>query len=242
MGDIKIPEGSSLRAAFDAWWAEDHHWGGSLQAACVTAFKAGVAAERAAPAPVAQPARWYMVNAIGMATLCVDRADAKAHARDADIAWPVNAPHRAVQMVEVAAPAPAGDWMAPTTALHRMTEAVALLCRGRRPPDDMVAGWLDGSSEALQDFAAEHGPAWAQGIGLLDAAHIMAGQPTEGVEHEPMPAPAPVAHGITDDDIRRVFLAHGFTIKDGQTDLKPYVFDAARALLVEATGQEGRAE
>ncbi len=44
-------------------------------------------------------------------------------------------------------------------------------------------------------------------------------------------APAPVAHGITDDDIRRVFLANGFTVKEGQTDLKPYVFAAARALL-----------
>ncbi len=36
---------------------------------------------------------------------------------------------------------------------------------------------------------------------------------------------------ITDDQIRAVFLANGFTIKEGQTDLKPYVFQAARALL-----------
>lgn len=33
--------------------------------------------------------------------------------------------------------------------------------------------------------------------------------------------------------IRRVFMAHGFTIKDGQTDLKPYVYEAAEALLRE---------
>ncbi|MGV2866361.1 hypothetical protein [Achromobacter sp. AGC39] len=33
------------------------------------------------------------------------------------------------------------------------------------------------------------------------------------------------------DTIRAVFLAHGFTIKDGQTDLKPYVYEAAHALL-----------
>ena len=35
----------------------------------------------------------------------------------------------------------------------------------------------------------------------------------------------------SDDEIRAVFLANGFTIKDGQTDLKPYVYQAARALL-----------
>lgn len=35
------------------------------------------------------------------------------------------------------------------------------------------------------------------------------------------------------DAIRCVFMAHGFTIKDGQTDLKPYVYEAAEALLRE---------
>lgn len=52
--------------------------------------------------------------------------------------------------------------------------------------------------------------------------------------------------GVSDDDIRRVFLANGFTIKDGQTDLKPYVFDAAYALLgitaaPNAAGEKGGA-
>lgn len=40
-----------------------------------------------------------------------------------------------------------------------------------------------------------------------------------------------------DDTIRSVFMAHGFTIKDGQTDLKPYVFAAARALFSAAPAQ-----
>lgn len=35
------------------------------------------------------------------------------------------------------------------------------------------------------------------------------------------------------DAIRRIFMAHGFTIKEGQTDLKPYVYEAAEALLRE---------
>ena len=36
---------------------------------------------------------------------------------------------------------------------------------------------------------------------------------------------------MTDDKIREIFLANGFSIKEGQTDLKPYVYAAARALL-----------
>lgn len=36
---------------------------------------------------------------------------------------------------------------------------------------------------------------------------------------------------VSDAEIREVFLANGFTVKDGQTDLKPYVFAAARAIL-----------
>lgn len=36
---------------------------------------------------------------------------------------------------------------------------------------------------------------------------------------------------LSKDLIREVFLAHGFTIKEGQTDLKPYVYDAAYALI-----------
>lgn len=35
---------------------------------------------------------------------------------------------------------------------------------------------------------------------------------------------------LTNDGIRSVFMAHGFTVKQGLDDLKPYVYDAARAL------------
>lgn len=40
--------------------------------------------------------------------------------------------------------------------------------------------------------------------------------------------PAPV---LDRDRIREIFMAHGFTVKEGQTDLKQYVYDAADALL-----------
>ena len=44
--------------------------------------------------------RWYSVNSMGMATLCADKADAEDVARDCDMEWPRQGPHRAVQLVE----------------------------------------------------------------------------------------------------------------------------------------------
>lgn len=46
-----------------------------------------------------------------------------------------------------------------------------------------------------------------------------------------------MTHHITDEQIRAVFMANGFTIKDGHTDLKPYVYAAARAVLALAAPQ-----
>jgi len=55
----------------------------------------------------------------------------------------------------------------------------------------MLCAWIGGSSEELQTFAANHGPAWAQGIGIIDAALTLVDSPTEisfhdrpGVDHE----------------------------------------------------------
>ncbi|CAE6899715.1 hypothetical protein [Paraburkholderia domus] len=39
---------------------------------------------------------------------------------------------------------------------------------------------------------------------------------------------------LSKDAIREVFMAHGFTVKEGQADLKQYVYDAAYALLARA--------
>jgi hypothetical protein len=75
------------------------------------------------------------------------------------------------------------DWIAPTTYLQRFGDAVALLCGGRRATAKMLAGWLDGSDDSLQHFAIDNGPAWAQGIVLLDAAALLAETPGEGVQH-----------------------------------------------------------
>lgn len=62
------------------------------------AYQAGHAAAKAATAaPVV--GRWYFVTNDGAATLCVDEADARESAAEADIAFPRMAPHRAVQLV-----------------------------------------------------------------------------------------------------------------------------------------------
>ena len=48
-------------------------------------------------------ARWYSVDARGMATLCRDEADAIQTAADCSIQWPNLAPHRAVQLGDISA-------------------------------------------------------------------------------------------------------------------------------------------
>ena len=51
------------------------------------------------------------------------------------------------------------------------------------------------------------------------------------------PQPSPTAQSadsvpaLDRDRIREIFMAYGFTVKEGQTDLKQYVYDAADALL-----------
>ena len=51
----------------------------------------------------------------------------------------------------------------------------------------------------------------------------------------PQPSPTTQAAesvpALDRDRIREIFMAHGFTVKEGQTDLKQYVYDAADALL-----------
>lgn len=48
----------------------------------------------------AQMGRWYMLNKMGMATLCTDKEGAEQEAADAQRFWPHMGPHRAVQLVE----------------------------------------------------------------------------------------------------------------------------------------------
>lgn len=49
-------------------------------------------------------------------------------------------------------------------------------------------------------------------------------------------------HEISRDRIREIFLANGFVIKEGLTDLRPYVYAAAEALIAECRKAEQAAE
>ena len=50
--------------------------------------------------------------------------------------------------------------------------------------------------------------------------------------HDVVVWPPPMSP-VSKERIREIFLLHGFTVKEGQDDLKDYVYKAAEALLVE---------
>ena len=83
------------------WQPAGYYAGSGLQGSWIdfqSGYWAGHAAAKAATAaPVV--GRWYFVSNDGVATLCVDEADARESASEADIAFPRMAPHRAVQLV-----------------------------------------------------------------------------------------------------------------------------------------------
>ena len=79
------------------WLAAGYYAGRGVQQSWLD-FQSGHAAAKAeTAAPVV--GRWYFVANDGAATLCVDEADARESAAEADIAFPRMAPHRAVQLV-----------------------------------------------------------------------------------------------------------------------------------------------
>lgn len=45
---------------------------------------------------------------------------------------------------------------------------------------------------------------------------------------------------LSRDEVREIFTHHGFTVKEGQTDLKPYVYEAADNLIREVVRRLGR--
>jgi hypothetical protein len=57
----------------------------------------------------AEQTRWYSVDALGMATLCHDQADAIKTVADNSIMWPNLAPHRAVRLAAIDLARGAGD-------------------------------------------------------------------------------------------------------------------------------------
>ena len=79
------------------WQAAGYYAGRNLQMSWLD-FQAGHAAAKAETA-AAVAGRWYFVTNDGAATLCVDEADARESAAEADIAFPRMAPHLVTQLV-----------------------------------------------------------------------------------------------------------------------------------------------
>ena len=102
------------------------------------AYQAGHAAAKAeTAAPVV--GRWYFVANDGAATLCVDEADARESAAEADIAFPRMAPHRAVQLVPA-------DQLAAAVAAERgkcagIVNELRMECARRNMPESATMLW-----------------------------------------------------------------------------------------------------
>lgn len=137
--------------------------------------------------------------------------------------------------------------------------AVIRTLREQRDEEVELSGRLSAENEALRaqvealQKAAEHlpwighGADWteAKPVYLVATGEVNEGQETYTRHDAPVPLadqevlftrpPEPLVRpAVTRDQIREVFMRCGFTIKEGQTDLKQYVYDAAYALLASA--------
>lgn len=78
----------------------------------------------------AENGNWYMVNKLGMATLCSDKAGAEQEAADAQRFWPHMGPHRAVRLVE--ASFEAADMATASADGYRSAAAEVAKLKGQR--------------------------------------------------------------------------------------------------------------
>ena len=114
--------------------------------------------------------RWYMVNKMGMATLCTDREDAEKEAADAQGAWPHMGPHRAVQLVE--ASFEAADMA--TAAAQGFRDGVA----STAPPTAQAGVWI-----SVDEWLPEpDGPVLAHNGKWTGVAAWMSGEYLEPLE------------------------------------------------------------
>ena len=128
-------------AATSAWWAwRDAHQAGHAAAKAETA------------APVV--GRWYFVTNDGAATtLCVDEADARESAAEADLMYPRMAPHRAVQLVPADQLAAAVD--AEREKCAGIVNELRMECARRNMPESATMLWH--AEDAIRAGAKEHG-------------------------------------------------------------------------------------
>jgi hypothetical protein len=177
----------ALNMALEALTVLLDEWTPARQAQ-LKGMEAVTAIKQALDAPVQEPV-WIQPDHLQKAQKAPFLCRVEPHKRDDFVALYTTPP---------AQPAPLHGEA--TTYGERLTHAVAVLC-GAQPPADMVAEWI-----ANIDVNGEHRlqswvlcqaatPSWAQGIVVLDAAHVLANDPEEGVGHEDRPPaaqPAPV--------------------------------------------------
>ena len=123
-----------------------------------------------------------------------------------------------------------------TTYIQRFGDAMELLCR-KRPSDDLLKGWLhpEKGDERLQEFAIEHGPEWAQGIVIIDSAHVMADTPEEGEAHLPLDMREILGQANAPESAVRI------KVKQASDQLLDYAVAVTRGLIYEGWDHERNA-
>ena len=95
------------------------------------------------------------------------------------------------------------------------------------------------SVEKCQALAAKI-KAYFNGSGGISDAEVSAAADMLEWAAVDMGIPTSTSATMSDEQIKAVFLANGFTIKPGCDDLKPYVYAAARALLAISDAEVGK--
>lgn len=75
----------------------DHGWLGAFDRDAFASYADALAKQKS---KADDAGRWYCINSLDMATLCLDEADARLLVAECDAAWPSVSPHRAELMVE----------------------------------------------------------------------------------------------------------------------------------------------
>ena len=101
--------------------------------------------------------RWYVLNSMHMATLCAGKEDAEAAAAEYDLQYPLRAPHRAVQLVEVSPPLAVSMSDVDQAQLAAMLAQAPAMPLVAAPDDSKLAACFDQiKSELIADGAVEH--------------------------------------------------------------------------------------
>lgn len=139
-----------------------------------------------------------MVNKMGMATLCANKADAQQEAADAQSLWPDMGPHRAVQLVEAAqqesfdhgpqatsieeAARDVGKWLNERPNRPLDLRHVAMLCAHAQPAPAAVAGPSSNLRKRCAEILAWRKTGVLPGEALRTLAHDKYGDEYDAIQ------------------------------------------------------------